>query len=170
MSIRRAVLAGLALATIAGPAAAQAATPELSTSHRLQDRRYAATSERTRILGFQDGRFYANGWHIAGEMGGEGNLARLREALDTELVIRGYQPPLESSNWYASAEEFAKVYEAAGFVGIDARLIDRPTELEHGVAAWVMTFRKGWLDRAGVPQAERREIADAVAERAGSLA
>jgi hypothetical protein len=70
VSIRRAVLAGLALATITGPAAAQAATPELSTSHRLQDRRYAATSERTRILGFEDGRFYANGWHIAGEMGG----------------------------------------------------------------------------------------------------
>ncbi len=70
MSLRRAVLAGLVLASITGPAAAQAATPELSTSHRLQDRRYAATSERTRILGFEDGRFYANGWHIAGEMGG----------------------------------------------------------------------------------------------------
>ena len=103
------------------------------------------------------------GGRFAGEMGGEGNLKQLREALDAELVIRGYVPPVESSNWYPSVEEFAAVYEAAGFTQIDARLIERPTELDHGVAAWVTTFRSGWLDRAGVPQAERAEIGDAVA-------
>jgi hypothetical protein len=70
LSVKRAVLAGLVVAAITGPAAAQAATPELSVENRLQDRRYAATSERARIIGFEDGRFYANGWHIAGEMGG----------------------------------------------------------------------------------------------------
>jgi trans-aconitate methyltransferase len=105
---------------------------------------------------------------FAGEMGGEGNLAALREALDTELVIRGYVPPLEASNWYASPDEFAAVYERAGFKEIDARLIERPTEIAHGVAAWVTTFRKGWLDRAGVPDEEREEIAAAVADRVGS--
>ena len=78
---------------------------------------------------------------FAGEMGGEGNLKTLREALDEELVIRGYEPPLESSNWYASPEEFASVYEAAGFGEIDARLIERPTQIDHGVAEWVTTFR-----------------------------
>jgi SAM-dependent methyltransferase len=108
------------------------------------------------------------GGRFAGEMGGEGNLARLREALDEELVIRGYSPPSEASNWYPSAEEFADVYEAAAFVQIDARLIDRPTEIEHGIAAWVTTFRKGWLDRAGVPEQERAEIGAAVADRLGS--
>jgi SAM-dependent methyltransferase len=108
------------------------------------------------------------GGRFAGEMGGEGNLTKLREALDSELVIRGYTPPAEASNWYASAEEFADVYEAAGFDHIDARLIDRPTVLEHGIAAWVTTFRKGWLDRAGVPEEERAEIGAAVADRMGS--
>jgi trans-aconitate methyltransferase len=105
---------------------------------------------------------------FAGEMGGEGNLKSLREALDTELVIRGYQPPVEASNWYASPEEFAAVYEAAGFRELDARLIERPTPIEHGVAAWVTTFRKGWLDRAGVPEDERAEIGAAGADRVGS--
>ena len=95
-------------------------------------------------------------------------MRSLREALDEELVIRGYVPPVEASNWYASPEEFAAVYEAAGFNGIDARLIERPTRMDHGVAAWVTTFRKGWLDRAGVPEAERAEIAAAVAGRFGS--
>ena len=108
------------------------------------------------------------GGRFAGEMGGEGNLQKLRDALDEELVIRGYAPPVEASNWYAAPEDFAAVYEAAGFREVDARLIERPTAIEHGVAAWVTTFRKGWLDRAQVPQAERAEIGNAVADRIGS--
>jgi trans-aconitate methyltransferase len=108
------------------------------------------------------------GGRFAGEMGGESNLRKLCEALDEELVIRGYVPPLEASNWYASPEEFAHVYEAAGFDEIDARLIERPTPIESGVAEWVTTFRLGWLDRAGVPEGERAEIGAAVADRVGS--
>jgi len=110
------------------------------------------------------------GGRFGGEMGGEGNLARLRRALDDVLVAKGYGPPTYAANWYPAPDEFAAVYEQAGFRDIDARLIERPTELEHGVAAWVTTFRKGWLDRAGVPAEERPAIAEAVAERAGSNA
>ena len=108
-----------------------------------------------------DGRF-------AGEMGGEGNLARLREALDDVLVVRGYGPPTYAANWYPSVEEFVELYESVGFRDVDARLIERPTALDHGVAAWVTTFRRGWLDRAGVPQEERAAIADEVADRVGT--
>jgi hypothetical protein len=50
--------------------AAQAATPELSTNSRLEDRREVAAGQRSYVEGFQDGRFYANGWHTTGEMGG----------------------------------------------------------------------------------------------------
>jgi trans-aconitate methyltransferase len=108
------------------------------------------------------------GGRFAGEMGGESNLQRLCDALDEELIIRGYAPPVEASNWYASPHEFAAVYEAAGFREIDARLIERPTPIEHGITEWVTTFRKGWLDRAGVPEGERAEIGAAVADRVGS--
>jgi SAM-dependent methyltransferase len=108
------------------------------------------------------------GGRFAGEMGGEGNLRKLRDSLDEELVIRGYVPPVEASNWYASPEEFAHVYEAAGFDQIDARLVERPTAIEHGVAEWVTTFRRGWLDRADVPERERTEIGARVADRIGS--
>ena len=113
-------------------------------------------------------RALKGGGRFAGEMGGEGNLKMIREALDEELIIRGYVPPVESSNWYASPDEFAAVYEAAGFRQIDARLIERPTPIEHGVAEWVTTFRRGWLDRAQVPDNERAEIGAAVADRVGS--
>ena len=108
------------------------------------------------------------GGRFAGEMGGAGNLATLRQALDDELVARGYGPPTYAANWYPGVDEFVAVYEAAGFREIDARLIERPTQLDHGVAAWVTTFRAGWLDRAGVPHDQRPAIAAAVASRVGS--
>lgn len=105
---------------------------------------------------------------FAGEMGGDGNLAHLRETLDAVLVEHGYGPPTYAANWYPTVEEFCGVYEAAGFVDLECRLIERPTPLEHGVAAWVTTFRAGWLDRAGVPHDQRQAIADEVAKRCGN--
>src|SRR4030095_8236021 len=108
------------------------------------------------------------GGRFAGEMGGQRNLATLRRALDDELVARGVGPPTYAANWYPSTEELVAVYEPAGFKDIEARLIERPTRLEHGVAAWVTTFRAGWLDRAGVPHEERQAIAEAVADRVGT--
>ncbi len=39
-------------------------------SSRLADRREVAAGTRAYSIGFEDGRFYANGWHITGEMGG----------------------------------------------------------------------------------------------------
>ena len=69
MKFSRAVLAGLILAASTGTAA-EAAAPEKSVSDRLQDRRYVTSAERAYAVGFQDGRWYANGWHITGEMGG----------------------------------------------------------------------------------------------------
>ena len=52
-----------------GAGSAQAAD-ELSVTQRLEDRREVAAGTRAQVLGFQDGRFYANGWHTTGEMGG----------------------------------------------------------------------------------------------------
>ena len=71
-----ALLAGLGLAN--GDAAAVGPKPtlepradsELSVTTRLADRREVAAGTRAYSLGFEDGRFYANGWHITGEMGG----------------------------------------------------------------------------------------------------
>jgi hypothetical protein len=69
MHVARAVTAGIVAALI-GASAAQAATTELSVTTRLQDRREVAAGQRSYAEGFEDGRFYANGWHTTGEMGG----------------------------------------------------------------------------------------------------
>jgi hypothetical protein len=67
--LRRVLLGAGAALSLVAPAAA-AAAPELSTSDRLQDRREVAAGQRSYAVGFEDGRFYANGWHSTGEMGG----------------------------------------------------------------------------------------------------
>ena len=75
-ALSAALLAGLGLAN--GDAAAAGPKPtlepqadsELSVTTRLADRREVAAGTRAYSLGFEDGRFYANGWHITGEMGG----------------------------------------------------------------------------------------------------
>jgi len=74
MSLQRSRRACLALALSAGllPAVAATATAstELSTSNRLDDRRYVAAGTEAYVVGAEDGRFPAMGWHIRGEMGG----------------------------------------------------------------------------------------------------
>src|SRR5438046_10620966 len=54
--IARALAAGFAVVLICA-SVAQAATPELSTASRLQDRREVAAGQRSYVEGFQDGRF-----------------------------------------------------------------------------------------------------------------
>ncbi|HEX4692742.1 MAG TPA: hypothetical protein VH276_18725, partial [Solirubrobacteraceae bacterium] len=58
------------LGALLSATAAQAGTREASVSDRLQDRRAVVAGTRAYSEGFEDGRFYANGWHITGEMGG----------------------------------------------------------------------------------------------------
>ena len=102
---------------------------------------------------------------FVGEMGGDGNLARLRRALRDELTGRGYTMPAQDPAWYASAEEFTRLYHVAGFDQVRAELIERPTPLPGGVADWVKTFRAGLMDVAMVPEWEREEIGAAVEAR-----
>src|SRR3954465_4616146 len=64
------VIAAVLTAVLVTAAPGAADPPELSVSSQLQDRREVASGERAYSVGFEDGRFYANGWHITGEMGG----------------------------------------------------------------------------------------------------
>ena len=110
------------------------------------------------------------GGRFVGEMGGKGNLATLRRALRDELTERGFALPVEDPQWYPSVEEFLRFYSCAGFIDIQAQLIPRVTPLPAGIAAWVKTFRAGWLDVAGVPESNRSDVAEAVQRRlAGTL-
>src|SRR3989440_1831066 len=65
------ILAVPASAAKAGPLVrAAAASPTLSVSSNLTNRRYVASGDRAYDLGSEDGRFPAMGFHTRGEMGG----------------------------------------------------------------------------------------------------
>lgn len=105
------------------------------------------------------------GGRFVGEMGGVGNVARLRAALNAELTDRGYALPADEQQWYPDVESFTALYRAAGFVAVDARLIDRPTPLPAGPVGWFRTFRSGFMDVVGVAGEQRQEIMAAAASR-----
>jgi hypothetical protein len=68
---RASAAAGARASAAAGATTTATATPdELSVSTRLADRREVSAGTRAYSIGFEDGGFYANGWHITGEMGG----------------------------------------------------------------------------------------------------
>lgn len=106
------------------------------------------------------------GGRFVGEQGGAGNIAQLRGALREVLVARGYPVPAEDPQWYASPDQFRQVYEGAGFGELEAWLIDRPTPLPSGAAAWYKTFRAGFLDSAQVPDAQIDAVTADAEERA----
>jgi trans-aconitate methyltransferase len=105
------------------------------------------------------------GGRFVGEMGGEGNLATLRQALRDVLTERGYEMPGQDPAWYAGVDTFTRLYCIAGFCEVRAALIERPTPLPGGVADWVKTFRAGVMDVAMVPEWERDDVAAAVEAR-----
>lgn len=103
------------------------------------------------------------GGRFVGEMGGAGNVCALRTALNAELAARGYSLPESDQQWYPSVEEFRDLYGKAGFVDVDAVLIDRPTPLPAGPEGWFRTFRSGYCELMGVPDADRDAIFAAAA-------
>jgi SAM-dependent methyltransferase len=103
-----------------------------------------------------------DGGRFVGEMGGAGNLERLRGALRAELTERGYNLPDQDPSWYPDVEQFSRLYCVAGFTEVRAELIERPTALAGGIQAWVRTFRSGLLDQAMVPKWERDDVARSV--------
>src|SRR3546814_15017008 len=101
-------------------------------------------------------------------MGGEGNIAVLRAGVREELTARGYPVPAADPQWYASVEEFNRVYSRAGFADIKPEIIPRETALPSGVGACVRIFRSGRLHAARVPDTAQADLAHAVGRRDSS--
>jgi SAM-dependent methyltransferase len=105
------------------------------------------------------------GGRFVGEMGGVGNVESLRAALWQVMAEHGVTAPVDDPQWYPTPDEFTDVYAAAGFAGIEARLIPRPTELPAGIAQWILTFRGGLMSSLGLSPEAQVDIAHAVEAR-----
>ena len=99
------------------------------------------------------------GGRYVGEFGGHANIAAIRTALIAVLARHGFPAAGSETSYYPTAEAFRAVLERGGFVVEACAIIPRPTPLPaSGMAGWLETFRGGFIDAAGVPDAMKDQI------------
>lgn len=91
------------------------------------------------------------------EMGGKGNIGRIRTTL--ESLLRERCLPAESPWYYPSVAEYATLLEARGFEIRFASLFPRWTRLEHperGLREWLEMFAQSYLK--AVPEGMKEDL------------
>lgn len=92
------------------------------------------------------------GGRFVGEMGGEGNVARVHEALATALSARGIDPEPLYPWYFPTAGAYAEVLGRHGFHIDSMDLIPRWTPLETPLADWLETFTESFLKPFGADE------------------
>jgi trans-aconitate methyltransferase len=86
------------------------------------------------------------GGRFVAEMGGHGNIAAIRTALQAALAPFHINAEAAASSFFPSPTLYRRLLEQAGFTVQSITLIPRPTPLPNGMHAWLNTFRNGVLD------------------------
>ena len=87
-----------------------------------------------------------NGRFVA-EMGGQGNIAAIRTALQATLAPFNIDAEKAAASFYPSPAIYRRLLEDSGFTVQSINLIPRPTPLPNGMESWLNTFRNGVLDQ-----------------------
>ena len=101
------------------------------------------------------GRFVA-------EMGGQGNIAAIRTALQATLSPCGIDAEEAAASFFPSPAQYRHLLEQSGFSVQSIQLIPRPTPIPNGMETWLNTFRNGVLDR--LPVSDRASVLTAVVD------
>jgi trans-aconitate methyltransferase len=122
----------------------------------------AALHWMTRPRAVADGvwRALRSGGRFVAELGGKGNLAAIRDALEKALARRGVETRGLQPWYFPAAEEYRSLLEQAGFDVRLAELFRRPTTLPGDIGDWLDTFAQPFL--SAVPLAERDALKDDV--------
>lgn len=105
----------------------------------------------------------AGGRFIA-EMGGQGNIAAIRTALQAVLAPYGIDAEAHAASFFPAPAIYRRMLESAGFAVQSMELIPRPTPLPAGpdetnpMATWLNTFRNGVLHQ--LSPADRAQAID----------
>jgi trans-aconitate methyltransferase len=86
------------------------------------------------------------GGRFVAEMGGHGNIAAIRTALQAALAPFHIDAEAAASSFFPSPTLYRRLLEEAGFTVQSISLIPRPTPLPNGMHSWLNTFRNGVLD------------------------
>jgi trans-aconitate methyltransferase len=91
------------------------------------------------------------GGRFVAEMGGHGNIAAIRTALQATLAPFHIDAEATAASFFPSAELYRRLLQAANFTVQSIELIPRPTPLPNGMESWLNTFRNGVLDHLNPP-------------------
>ncbi len=86
------------------------------------------------------------GGRFVAEMGGAGNVARIREALLAAIGRRGIDGAAHDPWYFPTPDEYRARLEAGGFEVHAIELFPRPTPLPVGMDAWLETFAGHFLE------------------------
>lgn len=103
-------------------------------------------------------RSLKTGGRFVAEMGGLGNIAAIRTALQAVFADYGMDAETQAASRYPSREEMRGVLEGAGFTVESMELIPRPTLLKSGMEQWLRTFRNALFN--SLPEADRQVALD----------
>jgi trans-aconitate methyltransferase len=130
--------------------------------HWLPASRHPAT-----LAGIHRALRSGTGARLVAEMGGQGNIAAIRIALQAVLAPFGIDAESHAASFYPAPSVYRRLLEAAGFKVESIELISRPTPLPEGpdganpMATWLNTFRNGVLDQ--LTPADRAKVIDRTA-------
>jgi trans-aconitate methyltransferase len=103
------------------------------------------------------------GGRFVAEMGGHGNIAAIRTALQATLAPFHIDAEAAAASFFPSPALYRRLLEAANFTVQSIELIPRPTPLPNGMESWLNTFRNGVLDRLNPPAYSENVRATALA-------
>jgi trans-aconitate methyltransferase len=87
------------------------------------------------------------GGRFVAELGGHGNIAAIRTALQATLAPFNVNAEEAAASFYPSPALYRRLLESANFTVQSIDLIPRPTPLPNGMESWLNTFRNGVLDQ-----------------------
>lgn len=85
------------------------------------------------------------GGRFVGEMGGAGNVERVKGALTAALARRGHDPAAADPWYFPTPDDYAGRLAARGFQVEEIALIERPTPLPGRLGDWLETFAEPFL-------------------------
>jgi SAM-dependent methyltransferase len=103
------------------------------------------------------------GGRFAAELGGFGNVDRIREALHDALRDRGIDPMRCDPWFFPTVEEYGDLLRRHGFDVVSIVLLPRPTPLPGALSAWLETFAQPFLH--AVPAEARASFVEDVTDR-----
>ena len=87
-----------------------------------------------------------SGGRLVAEMGGHGNIAAIRVALQAVASRFGVDAEAQAQSFFPAVETYTALLEKHSFAVEQIVLTPRPTLLKDGLHAWLRTFRRGVID------------------------